>query len=73
MDMFEASNGMNPERKPWHDAKPGEVWVLTDNLGKEHVMNINNLGDFQFLDGRASYRIDSGAFFGGRRIWPEEA
>lgn len=57
--------------KPWHEAKPGEVWVLTDYMGQEHAMNLNDRGDFQFLDGHATYPIDSPAFSAGRLIWPE--
>lgn len=61
----------HPEPKPWHDAKPGEVWVLG--------IKGSILPDeaYQFTDGR--FRPTSMRAFWprfediatGRRIWPE--
>jgi len=62
-----------PEPKPWHDAKPGEVWVLTVG-GEQFPCTVEATGpDFVPLAhalwatlARGSERITA-----GRRIWPE--
>lgn len=58
----------HPEKKPWHDAKPGEVWVLTVD-GKEGAFKLHgglfrtgNLYDIEQTDRHIT---------AGRRIWPE--
>lgn len=63
----------HPEPKPWHDAKPGEVWALSVE-GEEIACIVTPCGpDFEPVAhpvwatlARGSDRITS-----GRRIWPE--
>ena len=63
----------HPERKPWHDAKPGEVWVIeatgdgtdTDTGGRAWVLNS---GAFMFQDESFVFAHD---IADARRIWPE--
>lgn len=63
----------HPEPKPWHNAKPGEVWVLT--VGGEQIpCSVEATGpdfvplahEFWATLARGSERITA-----GRRIWPE--
>lgn len=58
----------HPLPKPWHDAKPGEVWVLTVD-GKEDAFKLH--GDL-FRNG-ALWDIEQTDrhITAGRRIWPE--
>ena len=64
----------HPERKPWHDAKHGEIWVMTVGVGPEMVTYVDReTNDFpRFIDPTddMSYGPKSG-FTDGRRIWPE--
>jgi len=63
----------HPVRKPWHDAKPGEIWVLSVD-GRDVPCRVTPTGpDFEPLEdpdwatiARGSDRITS-----ARRIWPE--
>ncbi len=58
----------HPEPKPWHDAKPGEVWALiVDGVEKAFTLHgdlyrTGNLHDIEQTDGHIT---------SGRRIWPE--
>lgn len=67
----------HPEPKPWHDAKPGEVWVLTVDGYEDMVMTVHEskYGGYRFRltdqDGTI-YALDTPAITAGRRIWPEE-
>jgi len=62
------------EAKPWHDAEPGEVWVLTVDGSEEFPCSVSPSGpDFEPIAhpvwatiARGSDRITS-----ARRIWPE--
>lgn len=57
----------HPERKPWHDAKPGEVWELkVDGIGL--ALAVDSAGEFQGLVTRSP---QSASITDGRRIWPE--
>lgn len=61
----------HPEPKPWHDAKAGEVWVLTcddEILGGAYVA-----GDHTFIAADHGLPMDSERIAAGRRIWPEAA
>lgn len=66
----------HPEPKPWHDAKPGEVWVLAVDGLEEMVMVVHEskYGGYRFrLNDREGtvYALDTPAIRAGRRIWPE--
>lgn len=60
----------HPEPKPWHAAKPGEVWVIvTRNVGEERAVQVH--GDqFHYNDG-IEYPLTYDAIESARRIWPE--
>lgn len=68
LEWFEA----HPLPKPWRDAKPGEVWVLT--LEKEgEVGAVREYGpDFKLSLGTKMIPRD-GRITAGRRIWPEDS
>ncbi|ONI65669.1 hypothetical protein CSIV_05160 [Microbacterium sp. CSI-V] len=68
----EAYFDAHPEPKPWHDAKPGEVWVIvTRNVGDERAVQVYG-DEFYYNDGVA-YPITYDAIESARRIWPEPA
>lgn len=58
----------HPEPKPWHDAKPGEVWLLTID-GADAALLVD---PSQFTDGNLGWDFDDPSITAGRRIWPEE-
>lgn len=66
------------EPKPWHDAKPGEVWVLTSpkiNGGDEFAFGaVVALEGIRFSNAGGSIHLDrtDESITAGRRIWPEE-
>ncbi|QEA27072.1 hypothetical protein FGL91_00010 [Microbacterium sp. CBA3102] len=66
----------HPE-KPWHEAKPGEVWALTtENVGDEiaaRVAEVNEQTVFEYVAGLSKFAITDTRFTSGRRIWPEDA
>jgi len=63
------------ERKPWEDAKPGDVWVFT-YFGEVEVVAVANL-EWPFV---TAFRSVTGKEFNtknvhitsARRIWPED-
>lgn len=69
-DYFDA----HPERKPWEDAKEGEVWIITPSkaitLG-EHVEYPAIFQAGEFRDHGGSWRAED--ITAACRIWPEEA
>lgn len=69
-------NAHPEERKPWEDAKPGEVWELTLDDHSEHTVFIHTDRTTGGRDGLSAgggyFDIDDGAgITAGRRIWPE--
>lgn len=58
----------HPEPKPWHDAKPGEVWVLEFGGDKRAYNRTANL--FTNWDTSSLLPTDAG-IKSGYRIWPE--
>ena len=58
----------HPEPKPWHDAQPGEVWVVKTDSQPEQAMTVH-MGDFDSNDLRVP--ITSSLIESARRIWPE--
>lgn len=70
-DAAQAYFAAHPAPKPWHDAKPGEVWLLTFLSGEQMIGLVDQDGEC-FLSGvRELTVIKSTAFTAGRRIWPE--
>ncbi|QOC26079.1 hypothetical protein IC744_06920 [Microbacterium hominis] len=64
----------HPDPKPWHDAKPGEVWEIEVD-GRTHHARVG-YGDFAHLfefNEDASMTKRHSAITAGRRIWPEVA
>lgn len=67
----------HPEPKPWHDAKPGEVWVVrvtdVDLVMTVHESNYGGLR-FRLNDQEGTiYALDTPSIREGRRIWPESS
>ena len=59
----------HPEPKPWHEAKPSEVWLLTvPEIGETAYV----AGDFNFRAADHGMLITDPRITAGRRIWPEE-
>lgn len=69
-DLFEraATAWRNVSRKPWHDAKPGEVWALTVD-GKETAFTLH--GDLFRTGALWDIEQTDRHITAGRRIWPE--
>ncbi|UOQ60352.1 hypothetical protein MUN76_15180 [Leucobacter rhizosphaerae] len=70
--FYDAATGYfeaHPEPKPWHDAKPGEVWVV-ENLDGEYAYTVD---PEQFYDSTRDYGLDltDKGITRARRIWPE--
>ena len=65
----------HPERKPWEDAKPGEVWVLTfDGADDTFKAYESRSGTIYFTRSReTSANLTDERITAGRRIWPEDA
>lgn len=66
------------DSSPWHDAKPGEVWVLTtENVGDEvaaRVANVNHQIVFEYVTSPATrFPVTDSRVESARRIWPEVA
>ena len=59
----------HPEPKPWEDAKPGEVWVLT-RWGTAEPFLVTD-GEFVTADLAVIVDLDDDSITAGRRIWPE--
>ena len=58
--------------KPWHDAKPGEAWLLT--VDGEEIIALRDV-DEDFCTTHSGYRViryNRDGITAGRRIWPEE-
>ena len=58
----------HPVSKPWHDAKPGEAWVITYG-GEEHAVISD--GAFFLWQSGSEQSIKDSRISAGRRIWPE--
>ena len=58
----------HPAPKPWHDAKPGEVWVLEMD-GEERAFMLDSVDHFDHYG--SYYEKDDPRITEGRRIWPE--
>jgi hypothetical protein len=64
----------HPEPKPWHDAKPGEVWVLEtrSDLGVDkRAWHITDRPESFWALTQGYLLVKSNAIVSGRRIWPE--
>lgn len=58
------------EKKPWHDAKPGEVWVLTGTGGLEQPWRrMDTCRWISCTTGMVEYNDEHA--IAGRRLWPE--
>lgn len=65
----------HPEPKPWYDAEPGEIWVLTyGGQPTAHVFSDRWAGaGFVFISDRAIVQPDDPDITDGTRIWPEKS
>lgn len=67
----QAYTDTHPESKPWHDANPGEVWLLT--LEGEEVAAIYG-GEQHWTRGGGQIVYSPGTRIAeARRIWPEDS
>lgn len=77
--LFGAANAYfeaHPERKPWEDAKPGEVWAIsTENVADEVAVRVaiqNETLTFEYVKSISTHLDASDKrIVSGRRIWPE--
>ena len=58
-----------PKPRPWKEAKPGEVWVLT-RWGTAEPSLVTD-GEFITADLAVIVDLDDDSITAGRRIWPE--
>lgn len=64
----------HPERKPWEDAEPGEVWELQyEQLGEPRQTRAFTVDSLGHLRNTSGVRMASLHITAGRRIWPEDA
>ena len=68
----------HPEPKPWHAAKPGEVWAVTKTIAdEEHACRVARVNDEIMFEPtiRPTFRfaVTSTVIASARRIWPEDA
>lgn len=67
----------HPEPKPWHDAKPGEVWELTYRSPSQRetsnrVMTcVDDGGNISFFNEYRLHTVNYTGIESARRIWPE--
>lgn len=63
----------NPEKKPWHEAKPGEVWVIVGPTFEEVACTVvRSGGELYFEDPvHDTFILIKGEITDGHRIWPE--
>lgn len=63
----------HPEPKPWHDAKPGEVWEITQANQEPALYVVENTEQrFLHVERRLlALSIEDPNIIAGRRIWPE--
>ncbi len=64
----------HPERKPWHDAKAGEVWALTIEGGEFACLVTQSGPDFEPIGGHplwATIARGSARIADARKLWPE--
>lgn len=66
----------HPERKPWEDAKAGDVWVIevegAESYAVHVVADFFEAVSFQTPTGR-KVNMTNSTFTGFRKIWPEDA
>ena len=61
---------LDPEPRPWEEAKPGEIWEIgLLELGPSACLVTE--GDFVEISKRFEVAIGSSLIESGRRIWPE--
>lgn len=76
-EFFQHERDEELGRKPWHDAKPGEVWIITtSNVADERAVQVTPKGTFQYTDAiefPQDFPLTYAAITSGRRIWPEDA
>jgi len=61
----------HPPRKPWHDAKQGEVWLLDIKGRKESTPAVfNRFGRFTSDDN--VFHVKSGVILGATKIYPKD-
>ncbi|MEW1990767.1 hypothetical protein [Microbacterium sp. NPDC078849] len=76
--LFGAANAYfvaHPPREPWHDARPGEVWVIQETDMEPtaaRVGMVNERMQFEPVDNIARHiDVEDPLIVEARRIWPE--
>lgn len=60
--------------QPWHDAKPGEIWVLEiAGTGSPRAWQITDRRSHFWALGVGYHAVTARDILSGRRIWPEDA
>lgn len=71
--FFEA----HPEQKPWHDAEPGEVWIIREVDAQPTAARacmVNERMQFEPVNNITRHiDVDDPLIADARRIWPEDA
>lgn len=70
-DAARAYFDAHPEPKPWHEAKPGEVWIVDTHIrtwGGEQAMFVD---EDRFNNSSWSIPVSDPEVRSARRIWPE--
>lgn len=67
----------HPEPKPWHDAKPGEVWEITyrsprgSEISNRVMTCVDDGGNISFFNEYRLHTVNYTGIESARRIWPE--
>lgn len=70
---FDAHPESEPKPKPWHDAKPGEVWEVTHEDGRSLEMTCVMDGiNLSFFNSSRLHTVHYTGIRDARRIWPED-
>lgn len=70
-EVAQAFFDAHPEPTPWHDAKPGEVWVIRLHGGEEFAVNaVQGLAGTSFVTVLGN-PLGADGITEGRRIFPE--
>lgn len=75
MDAARAYFESHPERKPWQDAKAGDIWAVVqpDHTVERAYRVDQNLNFIDLLDGGGLYGNDVNCIMTARKVWPEDA
>lgn len=68
-DTARAYIDAHPVKKPWHDAKPGELWrIELPDIGENSYV----AGDYTFRSHDHAITMEDFRIISARRIWPQD-